>query len=320
MNVRRPAATLAVIGALAAVTGCGGQKTAEVNAIVPSFAVNRPQAPLGSAIEVTYTWTLEPGAKKIAGDYRALVHYLDSHKVVLFTDDHTPNPAPATWEPGKTYSYKRTVFVPVYPYVGDVQVVMGLYPASGRGERIAMKGEDLGLREYKVSKMEFLPQTENIYLVYKEGWHSPESSPQNPGLERTWTKKEALASFKNPKKDVVVYLEADTNAKAFDQPPVLTVSVQDKAGLAIPIADSEVFLKRIRFKAADLGDGEWVDLKLAMNQSFVPKARGVNNTDERELGVMVYHLYVGEADRLGTLPEGGVEDAAPLTPAPAAKK
>lgn len=318
MNVRRSAATLAVIGALAAVAGCKGQKPSEVNAIVPSFAVNRPQAPLGSAIEVTYTWTLEPGAKKIAGDYRALVHYLDSHKVVLFTDDHTPNPAPGTWEPGKTYSYKRTVFVPVYPYVGDVQVVMGLYPASGRGERIAMKGEDLGLREYKVSKMEFLPQTENIYLVYKEGWHSPESSPQNPGLERTWTRKEALASFKNPKKDVIVYLEADTNAKAFDQPPVLTVSVQGKAGVTIPIADSEVFLKRIRFTAADLGDAEWVDLKLAMNQSFVPKARGISNTDDRELGMMVYHLYVGEADRLGAMAEGSVQDAAALAPAAAA--
>ena len=64
--------------------------------------------------------------------------------------------------------------------------------------------------------MELLPQTENIFLVYKEGWHNPESSPQNPSLERTWTKKDALVSFKNPKKDVVVYLEADTNSKAFD--------------------------------------------------------------------------------------------------------
>ncbi len=28
--------------------------------------------------------------------------------------------------------------------------------------------------------MELLPQTENIFLVYKEGWHNPESHPENP--------------------------------------------------------------------------------------------------------------------------------------------
>jgi hypothetical protein len=162
--------------------------------------------------------------------------------------------------------------------------------------------------------MELLPQTENIFLVYKEGWHNPESSAQNPSLERTWTKKDALVSFKNPKKDIIVYLEADTNAKAFDQPPVLTVAVGGKSGLVVPIENSEVFLKKIRVKAADLGDQEWVDLRLSMNSSFIPKAKGVNPTDDRELGLMVYHLYVGEADKLGNVPS--VVDAQPVSLAP----
>jgi len=167
--------------------------------------------------------------------------------------------------------------------------------------------------------MELLPQTENIFLVYKDGWHSPESSPQNPTLERTWTKKDAVVSFKNPKKDIVVYLEADTNYKAFDQPPVLTMAVAGKSGVAVPIANSEVFLEKVRVKAQDLGNDEWVDLRLSMNQSFVPKLKGVNTHDERELGLLVYHLYVGEADKLGNLPAGTVVDAGPVTlPPPAA--
>jgi len=33
----------------------------------------------------------------------------------------------------------------------------------------------------------------------------------------------------------------------------------------------------------------------------VPKVKGVNATDDRELGLMVYHLYVGEADKLGNV-------------------
>jgi hypothetical protein len=188
---------------------------------------------------------------------------------------------------------------------------MGLYRDR---ERVALKGEDAGMQEYKVGQIELLPQTENIFLVYKEGWHNPESSAQNPSLERTWTKKDALVSFKNPKKDIIVYLEADTNAKAFDQPPVLTVAVGGKSGLVVPIENSEVFLKKIRVKAADLGDQEWVDLRLSMNSSFIPKAKGVNPTDDRELGLMVYHLYVGEADKLGNVPS--VVDAQPVSLAP----
>jgi hypothetical protein len=304
----------AALVAVALVAAPACKKAAEVNPIVPSVQINRTKAPLGSALEVTYTWTLEPNARKLAQDYRVLVHFLDSHKVVLFTDDHLP-PTPTTaWEPGKTVTYKRTVFIPVYPYVGDVTVAMGLYPAQGKGERVMLKGEDIGLRAFKVAKIEFQPQTENIFLVYKDGWHNPESSPQNPGVERTWTKKDALVSFKNPRKDLIVYLEADTCVKCFTETPVLTLSINDKAGITVPVENADVFLKKVHVKAEDLGADEWVNLKLSMNQSFVPKNLNPPQNDDRELGLMVSHLFVGEADKLGTLPEGTVVEAAPIAP------
>src|SRR5262249_14087219 len=161
-------------------------------------------------------------------------------------------------------------------------------------------------------KIDLQPRQENIYLVQKEGWHSVETSPQSPSQERQWTKREALVSFKNPKKDVILYLEADTNFKAFPKPPVLTVSVNNATGLVVPIENSEVFMKKLRVKAADLGTQDWVDLRLTMNDSFVPKALGINS-DDRELGLMVYHLYFGEEDKIGKLPENEVVDAGPVT-------
>ena len=305
-------------------SACGRRKTGEIQNITPAISFSRAKAPLGSAIEVTYTWTVDATAKKLPADYRAFVHFLDSHRVLLFEDDHAPIPPTSQWEAGKTYSYTRTKFIPIYPYVGDVEARIGLAPQDGRGERLGLKGEDAGLREYKIGKMELLPQTENIFLVYKEGWHSPEASPQNPSLERTWTKKEALVSFKNPRRDVVLYLEADTNAKAFKEPPVLTVSLGSNRGIVMPIQDSELFLKKIRFSKEDLGEGEWVDLKLAMSESFVPKDLGMNN-DPRELGLLVYHLYVGDAEELGKVSAEDVVVAGPVTPpappkAPAAGK
>jgi hypothetical protein len=313
---------LALAAAFAGVVllpACNRRKAAEVNPIVPSIKVNRVKAPLGSALEITYTWTVEPGATKLDQNYWALVHFLDSHGVMLFSDDHQPEPAPTAWEPGKTYSYTRTRFVPVYPYVGEVEVRMGLYPHPGRGERPALKGEDRGFREYKVATIELLPQTENIFLVYKEGWHNPETHPDNPSVERTWTKKDALVSFKNPRKDVIVYLEADTCVTCFAAPPELTLTVGNNVGLRIPIQGPEVHLKKVRVKAADLGTDEWTDLRLSMSASFVPKnLTPPLNNDDRELGLNVYHLYVADAEAAGRVE--GVVDAVPLAPAAPAPK
>jgi hypothetical protein len=313
MTIRRiwGVAISAALAGVLTLPACNRHKPAEVNPIVPSVKFNRTRVPLGSALEITYTWTLEPNARPLTQDYRALVHFLDSHEVMLFDDDHTPVPPPSTWEPGKSYTYTRTRFVPLYPYVGEAEVRMGLYPFPGRGERPALKGEDKGFREYKVATIELLPQTENIFLVYKEGWHNPETHPENPAIERTWTKKDAVVSFKNPRKDVIVYLEADTCVKCFSETPEVTVSIGDGVGVRIPIEGPQVFLKKIKVKAQDLGDDEWVDLHLSMNQSFVPsKLDPPLNSDDRELGLDVYHLYVAEADQIGT-PEG-VVDAEPL--------
>ncbi len=321
MKVRRLALSAPLfLGAVAlASSGCGRAcgRAKEVNDIAVSISANRTQVPIESALEVSYTWATGPAMKKLDKNYRAMVHFLDPKGNLLFAADHVPTPPTTSWEPGKTYSYTRTVFVPTFPYIGPVDVRMGLYP-EGKGERVAMKGEDSGLREYKAARFEFLDRTKNIFLVYKDGWHSPETSPDNPTLERTWTKRDALVSMKNPKKDIVIYLEADTNAKAFKQKPVLTVSVNNKTGIARPIENSEVFLEKIHVKGESLGTDEWVDLRLTMSESFVPKILGFNN-DDRELGLLVYHVYVAEADKLGDLAALGAVEAGPVTiPSPPA--
>ncbi len=305
--------TLLLVIASAAL--CSAEEPARSLAVpldaVPTVTLNRTSVPLGSPMEITYSWRVDKRTDKPARDYRALLRFRDAQGILMFDDDHVPVPPARTWRPGQTYRYTRTVFVPIYPYVGKVLLGAALYPGPRDGARPENKFEGKELQERSVGEIELLPQVENIFLVYKDGWHSPESSAQNPGQERTWTTKEALVAFKNPKKDILIYLEADTNVKAFDAPPVLTVAVAGKTGVNVPIADSEIFMKKVRVKAADLGTEEWVDLRLSMNQSFVPKVKNLNAMDDRELGLMVYHLFVGEADALGQVE--GVVDAGPVT-------
>jgi hypothetical protein len=318
MSTMRSYRALLIVTPLLLVLGCNRRGAVPANDITATFKANRMNAPLDSAIEVTYTWTTGPEFKKIEGDYRSLVHFVDQGKVLLFTDDHAPTPAPSQWEPNKTYSYTRTVFVPVVTYIGDATVTMGLYP-NGRGERIPLKGEDFGLREYVVGKMQFLAQVENVRVYYKEGWHNPDAGP-NPMVETTWTKKEAVLSFKNPKKPIIVYLQFDApySEKNYPTgPPTLTLTAQGKSGITHTFTNGELIEKKVRFKAEDLGTEDTVELKFSMDQTIVPKNISSSSTDDRELGVRLYDVFVGVEDELGTVPN--VIDAAPITPAPAAK-
>jgi hypothetical protein len=314
----RPYRALLVVTPLLLALGCNRRGAVPANDITASFKANRMSAPLDSAIEVTYTWTTGPEFKKVDGNYRALVHFIDQGKILLFTDDHAVTPPPSSWEPNKTYTYTRTVFVPVVTYIGDATVTMGLYP-DGRGERIPLKGEDFGLREYAVAKMQLLAQVENVRVYYKEGWHNPEPGP-NPMVETTWTKKEAVLSFKNPKKPVIVYVQFDAPYSPKNYPagaPVLTLSAQGRAGFTHTFENGELVERKIRFKAEDLGTEDTVELRFSTDKTIVPKLLGMSPTDDRELGVRVYDVFVGVEDELGQVPN--VVDATPMAPAPAAK-
>ena len=94
------------------------------------------------------------------------------------------------------------MFIPSYPYVGAAKVVAGMY-TPGSNERLKLSNEDRGDRSYKVVDFELLPQTENIFVIFKDGWHPAEVVAEGAGrTEWQWTKKEATIAFRNPKRDV----------------------------------------------------------------------------------------------------------------------
>ena len=95
--------------------------------------------------------------------------------------------------------------MPNYPYIGEAIVRLGLYdPPSG--QRLVLNAPEASRREYLVAKFQILASSENIFLMYKDGWHPAESDAKNPQNEWQWTKKTATLSFKNPKKDATLYL------------------------------------------------------------------------------------------------------------------
>lgn len=293
-TARRAAAAALVVTALWQ-AGCSKQESSAPALATPGFTPSKTRAPLGSPLEIEYKFVVAPDAK-FDKKYRVLVHFLDSDDEQMWTDDHEP-PTPTTaWKPGETITYKRTLFVPAYPYLGQASVRMGLY--ADDNSRAPLQGQDKGRREYQVGTIDLVSQTENVFLIYKDGWHQTEVTSENSAIQTEWhwTKKVATLTFKNPKRDVWFYLHCDGRPDLLGTPQNVTISSAASAEQPLDtftLGDREPVLRKVSIPAAQLGTGDMVELKIDTGASFIPsQLPGAQSTDTRELGIRVFHAFV----------------------------
>ncbi len=289
MNTRRASLVLTVsfLSLTLAAFSCGGGSEPPVG--VPSATVNRERAPLGSPVIMTYRFQVAPDAK-FDRDYRVMVHFVDADREMMWTDDHNPPTPTSRWRPGQTIEYTRTMFIPVYPYLGKATIEMGLYDAKTQ-QRLVLSGKDDGQRGYEVASLELLPQSEGIFLVYGAGWHDQEVAQDNTMEEWRWTQKDALLSFRNPQRDLLLYLDADGRTDVFASPQQVSVKLGGQIIETFPIQNGERFLHTTPIPASALGTGEMVDLQISVDQTFVPAEHG-GGVDHRDLGIRVFHVFV----------------------------
>jgi hypothetical protein len=264
---------------------CGGKRENEPPIATPSVTLNKDRVPIDSVVTLTYKFAVAPDAKFDKDDW-VFMHVLDSDGEQMWTDDHQP-PTPTTqWKPGQTIEYTRTIFVPNYPYIGEAKIRLGLYDLQS-GKRLPLNAPEASRREYLVGKFQILASSENIFLLYKEGWHPAEVDAKNPQNQWTWTKKTATISFKNPRKDSTLYVQYDGRVDLFNPPQQVTLKVGDNP-IATFAADSKApKILTYPLTAAQLGSNDMLDLVFDVDKTFRP-----GGTDPRELGIRVFHVYV----------------------------
>lgn len=292
-RMRRRRAVCGAVLSLSLVTvACGKQADTDPPVATPGFSVNKARAPLGSPVEVTYRFTVAEGAS-FDGDYRVMAHFLDADEELMWTDDHDPQVPTSGWKPGQTIEYTRTMFVPLYPYNGTATVRMGLYsPRDGR--RLPLAGDTDGQRAYKVGTLELLPRTENVFLVFKDGWHPEEVAQDNAAVTWQWTKGQATLSFRNPRRDSTFYLHADGRPDLFTPAEQqVTVRIGEQVIDSFAITSRGEVLRKTTVAAAQFGGGDTVDMTISVAPSFVPaQVAAANSKDPRELGIRVFHAFV----------------------------
>lgn len=291
MRSRRAVCGAILVLALAPAAGCGKKADNDPPVATPGFSVSKSRAALGSPVEVTYRFTV--GASALDGDYRVMVHFLDADEELMWTDDHDPPAPSSTWKPGQAVEYTRTMFVPLYPYNGTATVRMGLYSARD-GRRLPLAGETDGQRAYKVGSLELLPRTENVFLVFKDGWHPEEVAQDNAAVTWQWTKAQATLSFRNPRRDATFYLHADGRPDLFaPAEQQVTVKIGDQVIDAFAITSRGEVLRKTSVAATQFGGGDTVDMTISVAPSFVPaQVPSANSKDPRELGIRVFHAFV----------------------------
>lgn len=256
----------------------------------PSVKLSHDKAPLGSPLDITYRFEVASDAR-FDQDYVAFVHVLDVDNELMWNDDHVPPVPSSQWKPGQVVEYTRTIFVPIYPYVGEATIQLGLYSPTTQ-KRITLAGEDSGQRGYKVGRLTLLPQTENIFTSFDTGWNTPEVADRNAMIQWQWTKKEATLKFRNPKKNAVFYLDADQPEAALPDPQQVRVSVAGEPLDAFALPPNQRVFRKIALKAAQLGTGDLTEIRITVDKTFTPSERDPKSKDTRELGIRVYHVFV----------------------------
>jgi len=273
------------------VAGCSGTEQLPPVANV-SMSLDKDRVPLGGPLDITYRF--EP-ISPIEGDYRVFVHVETPDGTLMWTDDHDPQPATSAWKAGEPIEYTRTVFVPLFPYLGEASVRVGLHRGNDRlplASTLA-EGVDVEDRAYTVAKLQLLPQSESIFLIYGSGWQPAEYSPEDPARSWQWTDRSAGLTFRNPRRAVTLFLEFDTRSDVFgDTPQRVTITAGGQAVDTFTADNRDPVLRRITLQANDLGVDEMSEIRISVDRTFRPASVQEGSTDTRELGIRVYHVYV----------------------------
>ena len=176
-------------------------------------------------------------------------------------------------------------------YLGQANIAVGLYSRDS-GERFQLSGaEDMGLRSYRVAIRHAGQDRQAVRRVF-ERVVQPEGTPDPGGSEWRWSKKVGTLSFRNPKRDVLLFLDADEPLQ-LPEPRSAEVHLGSVVIDSFPLTANHRELRRVNIAASQLGHDDTVEVTIAVDRTFVPKALPLlASPDSRELGIRVFHAYV----------------------------
>jgi hypothetical protein len=271
---------------------CGRPPDTAPPVATPTVELSRSDAPIGAPMEMKYRFVVASDAPPFGEDYWVFVHFLDADRELMWTDDHQPPVPTRQWTKGQTIEYTRTMFVPKFPYVGRATVELGLF-SPPNGQRLPLSGITKGQREYQVAAFDLHLQADNLFVVFKDGWHPAEVADNAAATEWQWSKQAATLTFRNPRRDVMFYLQADQPVTALQGSQRVELKIEEGVVDSFRVAPGQAELRKVPISASQLGTGDTVEMRLVVDRTFVPATiPAMKSNDPRDLGIRVFRAYV----------------------------
>ena len=281
---RKASYVIALLGLILVVASCKPKPQIKVTA---SVEFNPADIEDNSLSNVTYHWKIDPGFKPIQKDLAVYVHFLDKNNKILFQDDHTPPDVPTSqWKEGYQLNYPRLLLIPGIVRTDTdeenipVKLVVGLHDSQDpNGPNYRVLEKDLQLK-YNPKGPE--------RVQYAEGWYEEEWNQQMSQRWR-WTGAQAVALVRNPRKNAILYIDGLVNKDAVaDQKVKLEIAGNLVEEFVPKTADFE---KYYQIPADQLGSEDLIQIRISVDKPFVPAQVVKGSTDQRELGVQIYHIF-----------------------------
>jgi hypothetical protein len=286
---------IALATLIAASAACSDGKDDAPPVATPMVTLASSKVPLGRQVAVTYRFSVAPNAPPFAEDYLVFVHVMNASGKQVWTNDHEPPTPTRQWKPGTVIEYTQPMFVPRTGNLGHFTVEVGLYSPKSR-ERLPLSGDNRGRRTYRVAEFDVTGATRDTPVLFVDGWHNAETPDSAQGVEWRWSKGTSTVWLRNPKRDVVLVIDADQPATALGAPQRVTLRIGDKDVDMFEIPPGKRLMHRVALPAASLGESEMTRVTLVVDKTFVPaNLPGGGSSDKRELGIRVFNAYLEPA-------------------------
>jgi hypothetical protein len=123
-------------------------------------------------------------------------------------------------------------------------------------------------------------------IVYAQGFFDLE---RDGNISWRWMEPEGVIRLKNSGKDMVLKLSGRAPVERFKQAPVVRISLNGKQ-LDQVTTTPEIVTREFTIAPAQQGSGEWSELKITCDKSFVPKDSDPGATDPRRLAFSLTSL------------------------------
>jgi len=247
-------------------------------------------------VNMDYTYKFANDFSPIGKNYKIYTHlWRTTTKEMLLVDDHMPEKPVTQWKAGDIISYKRTLYIPKFlnefdiDFAGyeEIRLSVGLYnPENMEEEKISLFEKKLRIEPFSTNSPE---------IVFHTGWHEEELDlkANDPFLKSwRWTKQSAVCIIDNTHTPCTLIIKAAVN-KNFIPNQKIIFKINDIL-LDEFVPEENVFSKEYTISSEMMGNLEEFQLKIETDQAFIPARVDTQATDERELGIQVFFIYIRE--------------------------